>query len=315
MDSKVVQQIIESSRQEMASRQNYLTNKWSRMIEKVGVVLEARGGRKLTQFDKSNIALVLENSVAEAVMRSGSKLLETTDNSAISFLGVQLPLISVLMPSLVLNDIAIVQALDRRTGSVFYLNVNYGSTRGAITAGDQMVGAKTGHNRTQAGRLYASTRVTEEILAVSGARSVTTTLKLYPVIEGSISIAGTLADGTAIAAVVDAANVITGTGISSGTIDYSTGEITVTFSSALDSDGATISYKYNYQTATNGVAEVNFEVVAASVTAEDFPLKAIYTMAAQLDLMKAHGANLEDLVINVLSGEIRNWSRVARKAA
>ena len=41
------------------------------------------------------------------------------------------------------------------------------------------------------------------------------------------------------------------------------------------------------------------------MTAEDFPLRANYTLAAAIDLEKAHGINLEDEIVKYLGGEVK----------
>jgi hypothetical protein len=68
--------------------------------------------KSLNSMDEMNIARCLENALLEGGVKSQSKLFETTDSSAISFLGIQLPVIAALLPSLVLNKLAVTQALD-----------------------------------------------------------------------------------------------------------------------------------------------------------------------------------------------------------
>jgi len=45
-------------------------------------------GKTLNDMDKMNIARCLENALLEGGVKSQSKLFETTDSSAISFLGI-----------------------------------------------------------------------------------------------------------------------------------------------------------------------------------------------------------------------------------
>ena len=72
-----------------------------------------KSGKSLSEIDRMNIARCLENALLQGGMKSKSKLFETTDSSMISFLGIQLPVIAALLPSLVLNKICVTQALEQ----------------------------------------------------------------------------------------------------------------------------------------------------------------------------------------------------------
>jgi len=223
----------------------------------------------------------------------------------------QLPIIAALIPSTVLNELAIVQALDRRSGGVFYLDVKYGQAKGAIAADSNMMAAKTGHNTTRAGRRYASTRVQDEVVVLTtkvgqAANIKTGTLAYIPVIAGSAVI--TIVDAGGTRTYTDnGANVLVADDASlleAGTINYTTGAIEITNDLAITSGSAT--YKYNYETKTSAaVPSVNFDLTYETVTAEDFPLMAQYSLAAAFDLQKAHGLSLEDEVVKYLGGEVR----------
>jgi hypothetical protein len=95
-----------------------------------------------------------------------------------------------------------------------------------------------------------------------------------------------------------------------GTIAHATGLWTI--SGGLSGGGTmTATYQYNWQTggyggavATN-VPTVNIGVSSAVITAEDFPLRADFTLGAAIDLEKAHGLNLEDELVKYLGGEVK----------
>ena len=92
--------------------------------------MEEEHGRPITIHEKRNVAQCLYNSILDAGVKLNAKMFEATTMDDISFLGIQLPVISAMLPTLVLNDVAIVQAIDRRIAAVFYLDVKYGSTKG-----------------------------------------------------------------------------------------------------------------------------------------------------------------------------------------
>jgi len=222
-----------------------------------------------------------------------------------------------LLPSLALNEIAVVQAMDRRIAAVFYLDVKYGSTKGAITAGQStsMMSATTGHNEALAGRRYAMARIVGETLTDAGAGADVYTgtvtyspglinlenVKVYD--EDGVQVGECDADGTI-------TEVTTGAGVT-GTITaegvYSIDFTNVDPGSGL---GATITYDYQYDLPVDdnndriGVPETDVAVRQETVEAIDFPLRAKYSIGAQIDLMKAHGINLESELVKYLGGEV-----------
>lgn len=292
---------MESRMAAMQSERRRLVEQWAPYVNSVEKFM-AKQGKELNEMDKMNIARCLENALLEGGIKARSKIFETTDQSAISFLGIQLPVIAALLPSLVLNKLAVTQALDRRTGSVFYLDVKYNQAKGAITAATTMMGAKTGHNTTVAGRRYASVRVQDEVLGSAGGLQFRTgTLAYKPVIAGSVVITDgveTMTDNGAGVLVSDASHGAGGT-ITAG------GVYAVTFATT-PAGTITATYKYNYETMTGqAVPEVDISVVQETITAEDFPLAAKFTLGAAIDLEKAHGLNLEDELVKYLGGEVK----------
>lgn len=307
-----MQKLIESRMSSMKSERLRLAESWNPYIKSVESYMEKQG-KTLNEMDKMNIARCLENALLEGGVKSQSKLFENTDSSAISFLGIQLPVIAALLPSLVLNKLAVTQALDRRSGAVFYLDVNYGDNKGGISSGTNMFSSVNGANQTQQGRQYASQRVYGEALGSGYQATFTGTLVYLPVITGSVQITNgveTFTDNGA----GGMTSSLSGTHVT-GTINYTTGAYTVTF--AVDNvlgNPVTANYQYFYQQSVNdgsapfasgGVPQVNIAVNSSTITAEDFPLRANFTLGAAIDLEKAHGLNLEDELVKYLGGEVK----------
>jgi len=306
-----INELLESRMAAMNAERGQLANAWAPIVEAARGYMKKQG-KELTENMALNIARCAENALLNAGKSRVSKLFETTDTSNIDFLGIQLPIIAALIPSTVLNELAIVQALDRRSGGVFYLDVKYGQAKGSIEADSAMMAAKTGHNSTVAGRRYASTRVYQETVTMTtkagcGANVKTGTLAYYPVITATLSV---YVVGTATTATYtdDGTGELVADNLSGseghGHVTLSTGAIEITHTDAITSAVAT--YIYNYQTKTSSaVPEVNFDLTYETVTAEDFPLMAKYSLAAAFDLQKAHGLSLEDEVVKYLGGEVR----------
>lgn len=213
----------------------------------------------------------------------------------------QLPVVASLIPSLVANEIGLVQALDRRVGSIFYMNLTYGTTKGADASGNTFVSALTGHDSSVAGRLYGSQIVTGENVGAQGNTTFTGTVANTPILTGA---GNTVVTAGAVVLTDNGAGVLVGNvSGASGTIT-SGGVYAVTLPGAASAQ-PTISYVLDYQHNASGVPEVNFNITSSSLTALDFPLRARYTMAAAIDLKKAHGLDLEDMGVKMLGQEVK----------
>jgi hypothetical protein len=308
-----LQKLQESRMLEMKSQRAKLVEGWKPYIDAVDGYLKAKGKESLTEIDKHNVAQCLENSLIEGAMKGGSRLFEgTTYQSDIAFLGVQLPVIAALLPSLVLNKLGIVQALDRRQAAVFYLDVKYNNAKGGVAANETMMSAQTGHDNRRTGRLYGSSRVNGEVIGTGTGSQVTFTgssLGYLPVISQLNTIIVSWISGGTTYTITNSATATALTGAyGSGTITLSSGAYSVTIASAKAPDASTnvtIEYRYDYERTTSAIPGVNISLTSSTITAEDFPLRADYTLGASIDLQKAHGLNLEDELVKYLGGEIK----------
>jgi len=307
-----LQKLQESRLSDLKSQRARLVEGWSPYINAVDRYLKEKGKTTLTEIDKHNVAQCLENSLIEGAMKGGSRLFEgTTYQSDIAFLGVQLPVIAALLPSLVLNKLGIVQALDRRQAAVFYLDVKYNNAKGSVAADGTMMSAQTGHDSTRGGRLYASQRVKDELVDVGDGSTLafSSTAAYLPVVSQLNSVTVSWTSGSTVYTMVNSATVTALTGAhGTGTINLTTGAITVTIDSGYAPDNLTnvvVEYKYDYERTTSDIPGVNISLTSSTITAEDFPLRADYTLGASIDLQKAHGLNLEDEIVKYLGGEIK----------
>jgi hypothetical protein len=259
-------------------------------------------GRDMTVFEKRNLAQVLYNAVIDTGLKAGTRLFEATTEDNIAFLGIQLPVIAALLPSLALNELAVVQALDRRIGAVFYLDVKYGSNKGSVTAGDVMIGSKTGHTETRSGRRYAMARVVDEVIGTGNGKKAGT-LDYVPglIRREDIKFEMIANFGNMDTEVRTTLGTCTSSGAVTGTYVTGTGSVSaagvydVTFKNLDSADTIYITYDYQYDLVKDdcnnvaGVPEVDVSVTQSTVEAIDFPLRAKYSIGAQIDLMKAHG--------------------------
>jgi len=312
LDSKslVESRINEIERQRDALLADPLIKKY---VDAVDKYVQENKNRPLTLHEQRTVSQCLRNAIDEAAMRSGKggMLFEATTEDNVSFLGIQLPVISALLPSLVLPEVGIVQALDRRVAAVFYFDVKAGSTKGAVTAGDTLLSSTTGHAESKSGRRYAIARVVDESIGTGNGTHTGTVLvnpglinlenvKIETVVDGTRTTIGTCTS----------AGEITGTGVA-GTIDAA-GDYSIVLTAAVDSDTVVyITYDYQYDLPVdsnndrNGVPEIDFSITQSTLEAIDFPVRSRYSVGAALDMMKAHGIDLESEVVKYLGHEVK----------
>jgi len=312
-------ELVQSELRALQEHQNSLMEnpRIKRYLKVVNEWVKSTHGREMTIHEKRNTAQCLHNAIVDTGLKAGTKLFEATTEDSISFLGIQLPVIAALLPSLALNEIAVVQALDRRIGAVFYLDVKYGSDKGYVSTGDVMIGAKTGHNVGKSGRRYAMARVVYEAIGTgNGTKSGTVEyapglINLENVKFHTVSDMGTVSESATLLGSSNSDGDVTGDYVSGTGSIAADGTYSVTFTGLDSSDTIYITYDYQYDLPTDatgdrkGVPEVDIAVTQSTVEAIDFPLRAKYSIGAQIDLQKAHGLDLESELVKYLGSEVK----------
>jgi hypothetical protein len=159
---------------------------------------------------------------------------------------------------------------------VFYFDLKYGTTKGTVTAGNTLV---RDFNNT-----YSSEVVDAEIMGVGDATAVTfsSSLDFLPIKTGTVKVQ--LSDGSVISAFDDGAGNITGTGITAGTVNYTTGAISVTFAAApAAAVNVNVGYLYNMEANTN-IPQINIDIALVEVRAKTRKLKALWSSESADDL-------------------------------
>ena len=156
-------------------------------------------------------------------------------------------------------------------------------------------------NMGQSDMNYSSSRIDMEVVGEASQQTVTTNVQWTPVVPGSFYVQ---AEGGTKVGQDDGNGKIKGTGIKSGTIDYNTGAISITFDSA-PSDEPNVSYNYNNEDAPIlNVPEVNLRITSLPVIAQSRKMKAVYAFDAAYELEKEYGQDIDTLLATEVSGEI-----------
>jgi hypothetical protein len=314
-------ELVKAELQALEDRQTALMEnpRIKKYLNAVNEFTQKQHDREMTMFEKRNVAQCLQNAIIDTGMKGGTKLFEATTEDNISFLGIQLPVIAALLPSLALNELAVVQALDRRIGSVFYLDVKHGQAKGLVSSGATMISATTGHAVGKSARRYAMARVVDEVLG-TGLGDVGQTVDYAPGLINlenakiyTVTGIGTSARAETVLATCSAAGVLADAGsylASAGSLNAA-GVLVATIQ-GIDSDAVVyIQYDYQYDLPVDannerdGVPEVDISVSQSTVEAIDFPLRAKYSIGAHIDLQKAHGIDLENELVKYLGNEVK----------
>lgn len=148
---------------------------------------------------------------------------------------------------------------------------------------------------------YSSSTVDNEIVGESSTNTVSTNLQWTPVVPGTVYFS---ANGGTVVGKDDGNGNITGTGITTGTINYTTGAIEITLSSQT-TDEPVVSYNYNNEDVPiNNVPEVNLRITSLPVVAKSRKMKAVYAFDAAYELEKEYGQDIDSLLATEVAGEI-----------
>lgn len=257
---------------------------------------KARYGVSAPEHLVSTTAILLENTHDYI-----SRMDETTRVVNMgNFVDYGFDVITAVVPNLIANDIVSVQPLNAKHGAIFYLNYLYGSDKGRIKAGEVYNSPFEG---VKGNTDYTGEHIDGESLGLGDGSKTkfTTSLAYTPVRPGSVSVVADSVTGFD-----DGQGNINGTGVS-GTINYSTGEISVTFASAPASNTTVeVLYNYNMDLSTVGVPQVDLDLKSVSIEAFPRKIRARWLLDAAFELQKTKGIDAESELVVALSSEIKH---------
>lgn len=251
---------------------------------------------KMDAYRRYCLAQLFENQLGEVKQFKEKHMLgeDTTTSNTAPFIKYTFPLLRRVWPSLIAPEIVSVQPMSAPVGAIFYFELKYGDSKGAVTSGDKVV---KDFNRT-----FSSQYVDGEQVGVTGDGVVTVfagTLAWLPAIAGKVKV-----EAGSIVGTDNGSGVISGTGIAAGTINYTSGAISVTFSVAPAAAVKVLAkYEYNNE-ATSKIPTVNVDIALVSVTAKSRKLKALWSSEAADDLKALHGVDAEQELVAGVGSEL-----------
>lgn len=231
---------------------------------------------------------------------------ETRTTNVGEFLKYVFPVLRRVFPNLIANEIVSVQPMTAPVGGIFYFEVKYANTKGSVTAGDKFI--------KDFNRFYSSETIDKETIGnANGATAAfSSTLDYTPVKFGlhddKVQIWTTLSAVDTQVAVDDGTGTGTlvafgGSGVS-GTVNYTSGAIAVTFPSNV-ANNTVVWATYQYDMECNeSIPQANLDITLQEVRAKTRKLKALWCSEAADDLKAFHGIDAEAELVAVLAADI-----------
>lgn len=273
-------------------------NQWSSKYPMLVAGLESADSRE--QHVAAYTAHLMANQ-ARFVQAAARKYGEST---VVANLGEIAPrimdVVRVFAPSTIAHIIATAQPLSQLNGQVIVIQPKFSNTAAGVTRGDQVF-------KSQTNGTYAAEYNSDAVGTGDGATTNFTTT-LFRVRPGQLTI--TVAGTTR--ATDDGAGVVSGgTGGTAvtGTINYDTGELDITFTTAPTLGQAIVAVYYaNTEQDADAIRELELGLNIIPVTAQSHPLRMTWSTQAELAASASIGLDVED-TLSVVAGQFLRVER------
>lgn len=238
-------------------------------------------------YTRNCTALLMENQ-ATYLRREVLGEANTTTANAGSYLKHIFPLIRRVFPNLIANELVSVQPMSGPVGGLFYYDVKYGTTKGKVVAGQKLVKDFNAY--------FTSEKIDEEVIGVGPGTAFASTLDFTPIRTSSVVVRGGSVSGTD-----NGSGQIVGVGIS-GTVDYQSGAISVTFASSVTGN-VTSEYVYNSECNTN-IPSISLDIELKEIRAKTRKLRANVCLEGADDLRALHGVEADSELVATMATEM-----------
>lgn len=213
--------------------------------------------------------------------------------------------VRIFYPNQVINSVADVQMLDRQNGEIFVIRPKFSNTAAGVTKGQEVFATQT--DGTYSG---------EETVETLGTGNASTTTFTDTAVDFPIRPSSVIIYKDAVQVAKDDGNgIITGSGVS-GTINYTTGALSVTFTVA-PANAAALTWQYDVDSEqdTDRIRSVEFGLDLIPVKAKQHPLKVEWSVQAELAAAAHLDIDVPDTLTNLAAALVRTErdSNVIRK--
>lgn len=278
-----------------------LVKKWGKKITEVNSLL-MESQMPVLGLDKQVALAKLLNNAQDRL--DYAKLNEATQNSMVGpYKKYALDIIAGMVPNLIAFDLVNVQPIENKMGIINYVKFQTGSNKAGHAIGDEIAST---FNYTGTNKGYTAQDVTNQPIAyVTNTGTVTFILPWKPVIKGNVSLTfGSIAITDSPIAGTDTGS-LTGTGVSAGTINYLSGQCSITFTVApAGTEDLIGSWVFNNEYAPVDVPEIQLSITSIPIMAQSRKLKALWSFDAAYEMQKEYGQDLNGLLAAQASAEI-----------
>ena len=312
-----------------------LASKW----EKTGLLEGLQGAQK------NNMGIILENQAKQLVVESSQTGGGTSSAGTFTagvgeqWAGVALPLVRKVFGQIAAQEFVSVQPMNLPSGLVFYLDFQYGTTKGDFASGESLygdAGGNTPFGNTNTGGLYGAGRFGYSINNTSSAVTGVTSSADWSDLNFDSDYSSSVGDYVKVAvAVSDLPNydaegvrgfVITGDNLTAAEnlpqftkLVGSNVEFIILESNATDDDNAySVAYQLqptdryrgdfedgntalNNSNSTISIPEINVQMKSSAIVAKTRKLKAVWTPEFAQDLNAYHALDAEAELTSILS--------------
>ena len=207
-------------------------------------------------------------------------------------------IVRIFYPSQIATELVDIQPINGQVGEYFVMKPRFSQSIPGVTAGTSeiFINRPTYNN-------YASEEFTESVGTGNGATATySDTLVNLPVRPGTLVI-----KAGSVTATDDGAGALKGSGVTSGTIDYVSGAVSITFSSNVG-NAVDVSAEYRWDSEKNesGIRQIEFDLTVKPVNAKLYPVLMKYSVAAGLAASTHLGIDVGDTLTTLMGEYIKN---------
>lgn len=207
------------------------------------------------------------------------------------------PVLANMSENDVIDQLVALQPMAGPVSQIVYVDIVTDRAKGQVPAGSPMWRSLQGASD----RFMDSDELVEnEALGTIGSGTVSGTLQWTPVRAGTITVTSgqesTTDDGNG--------NIIAGTNITGGTVNYQTGAVTVTTNS--NQNGQTLYVTYAFDSEGNqNIMGYEMKLSSTPVTAKVLKLKAVWSEEADQNLQAMYNIKAEPILLNALTNALQ----------
>lgn len=270
---------------------NVLIHKWSDLLEGIEDPWTKRCTAFLFENEMQHLKSLFEDATYTQNIQDYVKFL--------------FPVIRRVWPSLISNKLLSVQPMTGPIGGIFNLEYKYGTTKGTITKGQNMI--------ENFDEFYTSEYVYQEVIDTGdgGTDNYVGTLNWSPLkaaTDAQVGIEFTTTVGGVAKRIYDGdgSGTLSGdTGAASNITDYSTGAFDITFDGNVD-NGVDIlaNYYFSMEAEADNVPEMYIDISMNEVKAQSRKLKALWSSEAADDMKALIGMDVEGQLVAGIASEV-----------